>query len=87
MTAERPEAAATADMDCPQPTRVFITIKIAAEIADELAQMARGLERFRAGGSRQQSRDRLMQIVVTCTIFLVNSTKTKNSGTLSEGGE
>ena len=47
MTAERPLAATTADTDRPQPSRVFIAIKIAAEIAAELAQMTRGLERFR----------------------------------------
>lgn len=35
-----------ANADRPRPSRIFIAIKIAAEIADELAQMTRGLERF-----------------------------------------
>jgi len=30
----------------PQPARIFVALKIAPEIADELAQIARGLERF-----------------------------------------
>ena len=46
MTAERLGAATTANADSPQPSRIFIAIKIAAEITDALAQMTRGLERF-----------------------------------------
>ena len=45
--AERLGAATTAKADRPLPSRIFVAIKIAAEIADELAQMTRGLERFR----------------------------------------
>jgi 2'-5' RNA ligase len=37
---------ATANADRPQLVRIFVAIKITPEIADELAQMARGLERF-----------------------------------------
>ena len=47
MTAERPVAATTGDAGRPRPSRIFVAIKIAAEIADELAQLTRGLERFR----------------------------------------
>ena len=47
MIAERPEAAKTGDADGPRPSRIFVAIKIAAENADALAQMTRGLERFR----------------------------------------
>lgn len=36
----------TANAVGPQPARVFVALKIAPDIADELAQMARGLERF-----------------------------------------
>jgi 2'-5' RNA ligase len=46
MTAEPLEAATMANADRPQPSRIFIAIKIVAAIADALAQMARGLERF-----------------------------------------
>jgi len=37
---------ATANAGRPQPARVFVALKIAPEIADELAQMARSLEPF-----------------------------------------
>lgn len=47
MTAESLGVAATANADRPQPSRIFVAIKIAAEIADEFAQIARGLEHFR----------------------------------------
>ena len=47
MTADRPDVAAPVDAGIPQPSRVFAAIKIAAEIADELAQLTRGIERFR----------------------------------------
>jgi 2'-5' RNA ligase len=46
MTVERQNAAASTNVDRPQPTRIFVAIKIAPEIADELAQIARGLEPF-----------------------------------------
>jgi hypothetical protein len=46
MTAERPETVAAPNADRLQPSRIFVAIKIAAEIADELAQMEWGLERF-----------------------------------------
>jgi 2'-5' RNA ligase len=46
MTAERPDAAATANADRPRQVRVFVAIKIVLEIADKLAQIARGLEPF-----------------------------------------
>jgi 2'-5' RNA ligase len=36
----------TASSGGPRPARVFVALKIAPEIADELAQMARELERF-----------------------------------------
>jgi RNA 2',3'-cyclic 3'-phosphodiesterase len=36
----------TASSGGPQPARVFVALKIAPEIADELAQIARELERF-----------------------------------------
>ena len=45
--AERLGAATTAKADRPLPSRIFVAIKIAAEIADALAPMTRGLERFR----------------------------------------
>ena len=45
--AERLGAATTAKADRLLPSRIFIAIKIAAEIADALAPMTRGLERFR----------------------------------------
>jgi RNA 2',3'-cyclic 3'-phosphodiesterase len=37
---------ATANAGRPQPARVFVALKIAPEIADELAQLARGLQPF-----------------------------------------
>ena len=37
---------AAANADHPRPVRIFVAVKIAPEIADELAQVARGLERF-----------------------------------------
>lgn len=37
---------ATANADRPQPVRIFVAIKITPEIADELAQVVRGLERI-----------------------------------------
>jgi len=37
---------ATAKAGHPQPARIFVALKIAPELADELALMARGLERF-----------------------------------------
>ena len=37
---------ATANAGGPQPARIFVALKIAPEIADELAQMARGLQPF-----------------------------------------
>ena len=45
MTAERPDAAATFDAERPQSLRVFVAIKIAAETADEFAQLTRSLDR------------------------------------------
>ena len=46
MTVERPEVAATANADRPKPSCISVAIMIAPAIADELAQLARGLERF-----------------------------------------
>lgn len=46
MAAERLGSVAPANADRPQPSRIFIAIKIAAEIADALAQMTRGLEQY-----------------------------------------
>ena len=37
---------ATANGGRPQPARIFVTLKIAPDIADELAQIARGLQPF-----------------------------------------
>jgi len=37
---------AIANADRPQPVRIFVAVKIAPAIADELAKVARGLERF-----------------------------------------
>src|SRR5512139_663378 len=47
MTAKRPDAAATFDAERPQSLRVFVAIKIAAETADEFAQLTRSLDRSR----------------------------------------
>src|SRR5512139_3698365 len=45
MTAERSDAAATFDAERPQSLRGFVAIKIAAETADEFAQLTRSLDR------------------------------------------